>query len=124
MKDEEKILQGVLDRWKAGIEAHQPEEVAALFTEDAIFQGLRPYSVGRSGVTEYYDSQPLGLTAPFSFQETRRLSDDVVLGYVSVEFGFTDREPIPTNLTVVAVRDGDEWRLAHYHVSRTSETHH
>jgi len=121
MKDEEKILQGVLDRWKSGIEAHQPGEVADLFTEDGIFQGLRPYSVGRAGVAQYYDSQPLGLTAPYRFQETRRLSDDVVLGYLSVEFGFTDRESLPTNLTVVAVRDGERWRLAHYHVSRITE---
>ena len=121
MKDEEKILRDVLDRWKSGIEAHQPGEVAALFTEDGIFQGLRPYSVGRDKVTEYYDSQPLDLTADYRFQETRRLADDVVLGYVFVEFGFaeTGREPILTNLTVVAVRDGDDWRLAHYHVSRT-----
>lgn len=118
MKDEEKILRDVLDRWKSGIEAHEPGEVAALFTEDGIFQGLRPYSVGRPAVAEYYDSQPLDLTATYRFQETRRLAADVVLGYVAVEFGFTERESILTNLTVVAVRDGDDWRLAHYHVSR------
>ena len=42
----EEILRGVLDRWKAGVDAHEPQKVAAVFTEDAIFQGLRPYSVG------------------------------------------------------------------------------
>nr|WP_296068876.1 SgcJ/EcaC family oxidoreductase [uncultured Actinoplanes sp.] len=118
MNNEEKILQDVLDRWKSGIEARNSREVAGLFTEDGIFQGLHPYSVGREGVAEYYDSQPVGLTADYRFQETRRLSDDVVLGYVAVEFGFTDRDPLPVNLTVVAVRDGSDWRLAHYHVSR------
>ena len=40
------VLRGVLDEWKAGIDAHEPQKVAAVFTEDAIFQGLRPYSVG------------------------------------------------------------------------------
>ena len=34
------VLRGVLDQWKAGIDAHEPEKVAAVFTEDAIFQGL------------------------------------------------------------------------------------
>jgi hypothetical protein len=43
------ILRGVLDEWKAGVDAHEPQKVAAVFTEDAIFQGLRPYSVGRDG---------------------------------------------------------------------------
>jgi hypothetical protein len=71
MNDEEKVLSGVLDRWKAEIEAHRPERVAALFTEDAIFQGLHPYSVGRTGIAEYYDSQPLGMTAGYRLLETR-----------------------------------------------------
>jgi len=121
MNNEEKILQDVLDRWKSGIETRESLEVAGLFTEDGIFQGFRPYSVGRDGVDKYYAGQPVGLTAEYRFQETRRLSDDVVLGYLAVEFSFTDRESIPTNLTVVAVRDGDEWRLAHYHVSRVTQ---
>jgi hypothetical protein len=37
MNDEEKLLSGVLDLWKAEIEAHRPERVGALFAEDAIF---------------------------------------------------------------------------------------
>ena len=40
-------LRDALDRWKAAIDAHEPERVADVFTEDAIFQGLSPYSVGR-----------------------------------------------------------------------------
>ncbi len=35
-----------------------PQRVAEVFTEDAIFQGLRPYSVGRQGVVDYYAAQP------------------------------------------------------------------
>ena len=59
--DDKAILDDVLDRWKAGVDTHQPERVAALFTEDALFPGLHPYSVGRRGVAEYHDSQPAGL---------------------------------------------------------------
>ena len=50
------ILHEVLDRWKAGIEAGAPQRVAEVFTENAIFQGLHPYSVGRRGVVEYYSA--------------------------------------------------------------------
>ena len=52
----ETALRDVLDRWKAAVNAHEPERVAAIFTEEAIFQGLHPYSVGRPGVAEYYAS--------------------------------------------------------------------
>ena len=61
--ENEDILTGVLSRWKAAVDAHDPERVASCFTEDAIFQGLHPYSVGRQGIAEYYGSQPLGMTA-------------------------------------------------------------
>ena len=68
----EAILSGVLDEWKAGIDAHEPEKVAAVFAEDAIFQGLRPYIVGRQGVTDYYDAQPRGMKVTYLLLETRR----------------------------------------------------
>jgi hypothetical protein len=45
--ENEDILRGVLDQWKSAVDAHDPERVAAYFTDDAIFWGLHPYSVGR-----------------------------------------------------------------------------
>jgi hypothetical protein len=86
----EAILSGVLDEWKAGIDAHEPEKVAAVFAEDAIFQGLRPYIVGRQGVTDYYDAQPRGMKVTYRLLETRRPAEELVLGYVHAKFAFTD----------------------------------
>jgi hypothetical protein len=114
---EEEILGGVLDQWKAAVDAHAPELVAARFTEDAIFQGLHPYSVGRQGVAEYYDSQPLGMTAQYQLLETRRLAVDLVLGYLSVEFGFVDRPPLAVDLGLLVKRLADGWYIAHYQIS-------
>ena len=71
----------VLDQWKAGIDAGAPQRVAEVFTENAIFQGLHPYSVGRRGVVDYYSAQPPGMTVTYRMLETRRPADDVVLGY-------------------------------------------
>jgi hypothetical protein len=36
------IVHQVLDRWKAGIDAGDPQRIAEVFTENAIFQGLHP----------------------------------------------------------------------------------
>ena len=120
MKPDEMILRGVLDAWQRAIDEHQPERVADTFTEDALFQGLRPYSVGRPGIAEYYAGQPTGMKVTYHVRETRRLADDVLLGWVAAEFTFAEpeRPPIPVDLTVVLSRAGGTWRIGHYHVSR------
>jgi uncharacterized protein (TIGR02246 family) len=114
----ETILRGVLDRWKAAVDAHEPQQVAALFTEDGIFQGLHPYSVGRRGVFDYYDSQPLGMTAEYRILETRWLTDDLVLGYLSVDFAYTDRPTLSVNISVLTKYTGNDWSISHYQVSQ------
>src|SRR5882757_7087528 len=100
-KSDEMVLGDVLDRWKGAVDAHRPQDVAAAFTSDAIFQGLHPYGVGSVAVADYYDSQPLGLTAAYRILETRRLAEDLVLGYLSVDFSFTDRPPVQVYLSVL-----------------------
>ena len=114
----ETALRDVLDRWKAGVDAHEPERVAAVFTEEALFQGLHPYSVGRPGVAEYYASQPLGMTAEYEILESRQLADDLVLGYLRVVFAFTDRPALPVYLSVLAKKEPGGWFLDHYQVSK------
>jgi uncharacterized protein (TIGR02246 family) len=116
--DSEAILRGVLDRWKAAVDAHEPQRVASYFTKDAIFQGLHPYSVGRQGVADYYDSQPLGMTTGYRILETRQPADDLVLGYLSVDFTFTDRPTLSVNLSVLVEHEEDGWYIGHYQVSR------
>ena len=115
---DEATLRDVLDRWKSAVDAHEPEQVAAGFTDDAIFQGLHPYTVGRRGVADYYASQPLGMKADYQILQTRRLALDLVLGYLSVEFSFTDRQPLPVFLAVLAIRTPEGNRIAHYQVSK------
>jgi uncharacterized protein (TIGR02246 family) len=114
MDAEERILTTVLDRWKDAVDAHEPERVAENFTEDVIFQGLHPYTVGPKGVAEYYHSQPIGMKANYEIQETRRLSDNLVLGYLHVDFTFTDRDTVSVQLSILL--DGE--KIRHYQVSR------
>ena len=111
-------LNAVLSRWKAAVDAHQPDQVAALFTTDAIFQGLHPYTVGPAGVAEYYAAQPTGMTAVYKLRESRALSDGLLLGYLTVDFGFIDRAALTVYLSVIIRQDADGWRIVHYQVSR------
>ena|ERR1700722_11978348 len=112
------LIDAVLTRWRAAVNAHQPEQVAALFTADAIFQGLHPYTVGPAGVAEYYAAQPSGLTAAYTILETRALSDGLVLGFLTVDFGFSDRATLTVNLSVIVRPEADGPRISHYQVSR------
>jgi uncharacterized protein (TIGR02246 family) len=115
--DTESVLGGVLDRWKAGVDAHEPERVAEVFTREAIFQGTHPYSVGREGVAAYYASQPLGMVAHYRIVETRRPAPDLALGFFDVEFTYVDKKPLPVRLGVLCEREADSWRISYYHVS-------
>ncbi|MET9630219.1 hypothetical protein ABZX92_22395 [Lentzea sp. NPDC006480] len=107
-------IEQVMNRWKDAVDAHEPERVASNFTEDAIFQGLHPYGVGRKAVAEYYDSQPIGMKAEYEVLETRELADDLTLGYLDVDFSFVDRPTITVKLSVLIKGD----LIAHYQVSR------
>ncbi|MGM1065195.1 hypothetical protein [Saccharothrix sp. Mg75] len=109
----EQVLRDVMDRWKDAVDAHDPERVAATFTTDAIFRGLRPHGVGRAAVAEYYGSQPLGLKADYEVLETRQLADDLVLGYLDVAFSFVDRPTLRVQLGVLV--EGD--LISYYQVS-------
>jgi uncharacterized protein (TIGR02246 family) len=115
---EEDILRRVLDRWKTSVDAHAPADVASLFIEDAIFQGLHRYSVGRPGIAEYYDSQPLGMVAEYKILETRRLTDTLVLGYMQAEFSFPDRPTVSVYLSLLLRLVGGDWWIGHYQVSK------
>ncbi len=68
-------------------------------------------------MADYYASQPLGLTADYRMVETRRLADDLALGYLSVDFSFTDRPTLTVNLAVLVKRAEDGWYITHYQVS-------
>lgn len=115
--DVESILHEVLSQWKAGIDSHDPQRVAALFTADAIFQGLRPFSVGPQGVVDYYDSQPAGMTVVYRILAARHLEHGAALGYVAAAFAFPDRDGLDLRLGVVVTRCGESWRIAYYQAS-------
>jgi hypothetical protein len=116
--NEQQILDSVLNPWRQAVDAHDSDRAASYFTDDVIFQGLHPYSVGPKSVAEYYASQPIGMTAVYTIEETRRLADDLVLGYLGVDFAFTDRPVLTVCLSVIVRRTAEGWLISHYQVSR------
>ena len=108
----DEVLRGVLDQWKAGINAHEPQRVAEVFARDAIFQGLRPYSVGRRGVADYYDSEPRGMTVSYRILESRQPAPDVT---------FPDRPTMNLYIGALVERGDDGWRIGHYQASRLDD---
>lgn len=113
----DRIVTAVMDRWRHGVAAHDPGAVAAAFTEDAVFQGLRPYGIGRAAVAAYYDSQPAGKTVTYQVLETRELGGDVVTAYLAATFEFVDRKPLLLHIGVVLTRHDGDWLVAQYQAS-------
>ncbi|MUL67698.1 hypothetical protein BOO86_24715 [Mycobacterium sp. CBMA 234] len=114
----ELTIKEALDGWKAAIDAQQPAQLWEVFTEDAIFQGLRPYSVGRQGVVDYYSTQRPGMTVDYEILQTRELSRDRVLGYVRADFAFPDQPTVRAFLGVVIERTAARWQIAYYQATK------
>lgn len=115
--DTREIVHSVLDEWKAGIDAHDPERVAAVFTDDAVFQGLAPYTVGRDGVRHYYAGQPHGMTVDYRIDEVRRPAEQVVVGYGTAHFRRPDGSVVDLMLGVALARGDHGWLIQQYQVS-------
>ena len=58
------------------------------------------------------------MAAAYRILETRELAEGLVLGYLAVDFSFTDRPTIGVWLSVLVKRTGDGWLISHYQVSR------
>jgi len=117
--EQDRLVTRTLQAWADGIRAHEPQDVASVFTEDAIFQGFDPtHVVGRAGIAAYYAKQPVGLRAAFHITERRRIAADTVLIYVRVDFSPPDAEVIPVQLTAVLRSIAGVWLISHYHVSK------
>lgn len=111
-------LRSVLDQWVTGIAEHRPDDVADLFTENALFQGFDPTpGFGRDHVSRYYAKQPIGLRAAYELISAREIAPDALAGYARVLFTRPDGD-VRVYLTVIAQRGNTGWALSHYHVSK------
>jgi uncharacterized protein (TIGR02246 family) len=113
------VITGVLAQWKACFDDGRPQDMAALFAEDALFQGFGPHpTAGRAAVQSYYSGVPAGRAADFKVSQSFALGEDVAGGFAEVVFRGPDDYEVPVHMSLLLVRQESAWRIRQYHVSR------
>lgn len=109
--------------WKAAYDANDNVAVAKLYTTNAILHGTRSnnVTVGRDAITKYFMVVVnTGNKVEFREREIMVLNDSTVLAV-----GFNDfmrnvggtLNPEPARFTILLVKQGNEWLIAHHHSS-------
>jgi uncharacterized protein (TIGR02246 family) len=113
----------VFAKWKAAYDANDNVAVARLYAPNAILHGTRSnnVTVGRDAITKYF-TVVVGTGNKVEFRERQLmpLNDSTIL-----VVGFNDfmrnRDgkliPEPARFTIVLVKQGNEWLIAHHHSS-------
>lgn len=113
----------VFSRWKAAYDANDNIAVARLYAPDAILHGTRSntLTVGRDAIAKYFTIVVnTGNKVEFRERQVMVLNDSTVLAV-----GFNDfmrnvdgkLVPEPARFTIVLVKQGNEWLIAHHHSS-------
>lgn len=113
----------VFIKWKAAYDANDNVAIAKLYTEDAILHGTRSrtLTIGRDAITNYFKIVVgTGSKVQFVEQELRVINPTTVLAA-----GFNDflrnkdgtLTPDPARFTILLVKQGDDWLIAHHHSS-------
>ncbi|MUN37392.1 SDR family NAD(P)-dependent oxidoreductase [Actinomadura litoris] len=115
------ILTGLLDDWQRAFDQHRSADLGALFSPDALFQGVSP--VLRQGTAEivgYYSDVPTGTTAKVEVLGETRLGERLVSGFAEVTFTSPTGEHRPVRLSVVAENHDGTWLIRQYHAADRS----
>ncbi|MEU4097498.1 nuclear transport factor 2 family protein [Streptomyces sp. NPDC026673] len=117
-------MRETLSRWQAAFDGHRPDDMAELFTSDAFFQGFGPeVTVGRDAVRAYYDAVPEYRRAHVGKVQGYRIGEEVAGGFADVVFRDPSGWEAPVHLSLVLQREGGDWRIRAYHVSRIATDH-
>jgi len=113
----------VVDRFSAAYTSNDPEVIVNLYTPDAILLGtVSPViSMGTEAIQKYF-SMIKGSGNKNAIQErhTIVLGDNAVVVTGFYEFTrMKDGRPVPgpSRFTMLIIKNGGEWRIAHHHSS-------
>ena len=112
-----------VDRWSAAYTANDPDVIARSYAPDAILLGtVSPVmSVGTEAIRTYFSAvKGTGNRNTIGERRTVVLDDNAVL--VTGFYEFTRMKdgqalPGPSRFTMLVVKSGGEWRIAHHHSS-------
>jgi uncharacterized protein (TIGR02246 family) len=117
-------MRDVLDLWKAAFDGHQPEVMAELFTNDALFQGFGPEVIaGRDAVRDYYAAVADNRSADVDLLHTYTIGDQAAGGFADVTFRDPTGWTAPVHMSLVLQFEDGAWKIRQYHVSRISTEH-
>ncbi|MDR8409847.1 SgcJ/EcaC family oxidoreductase [Nonomuraea sp. 3-1Str] len=112
------VLAGLLDDWRRAFNGHRPAEMVALFSRNALFQGISPrLRHGPGEIFEYYDKVAPGTTAQVTVVSAARLEQAVVHGFAEVTFTAPTGDTHLVRLSVVAEQAGGTWLIHQYHAA-------
>ncbi len=116
-------IDALFARWKAAYDANDNVAVAQLYAQDAILHGTRSrtLTVGREAITKYFTIVVgTGNKVEFVEQHLKVLNDTTVIAVGFNDF-MRNREgklvPEPARFTMVLVKQGNDWLIAHHHSS-------
>jgi uncharacterized protein (TIGR02246 family) len=117
-----------VDRWAAAFNANDVDALVEVYAADATLMGTASAAVnqGRDAIRRYYARlNRSGDKVSLGERQTVLLSDDVA--YVTGDYEFSAlrngaRQMAPARFTMVLVRRGRDWLIAHHHSSRQLET--
>jgi uncharacterized protein (TIGR02246 family) len=115
--------EGLFAQWKTAYDANDNVAVAKLYAADAILHGTRSrdLTIGREGITKYFTVVVgTGNKVEFRERELKVLNDRAIM-----VVGFNDflrnkgghLTPEPARFTMVLVKQGNDWLIAHHHSS-------
>jgi uncharacterized protein (TIGR02246 family) len=113
----------IFAKWKAAYDSNDNVAVAKLYAEDAILHGTRSrtLTIGREAITNYFKIVVgTGNKVQFVEQQLKVISPTTILAV-----GFNDflrnkdgtLTPEPARFTLLLVKQGDDWLIAHHHSS-------
>jgi uncharacterized protein (TIGR02246 family) len=113
----------VFAKWKAAYDANDNVAVARLYAPNAILHGTRSHdvTVGRDAITKYFTIVVgTGNKVEFRERQVRVINESTVMAVGFNDF-MRNRDgkliPEPARFTIVLVKDGNEWLIAHHHSS-------
>ena len=118
----------VIDRWSAAYSSNDPEAVTRNYRPDAILLGTfsPAISQGTDAIRAYFsDIKGSGAKNSIGERYTMVLNDNAVI--VTGFYDFTrlkDRQAVsaPSRFTMLLIKDGGEWLIAHHHSSPRGPT--
>lgn len=117
----------VIDRWSATYSANDRDALVGLYTPDAILLGTTSpiVSKGTDGLRKYFEALPgSGRKNAITERYTIVLNDDAVVGagFYTFTRAAENDTPRPSRFTMLVVKRGGQWMIAHHHSSPRAET--